>query len=287
MENKVTDKDLKYIIEEVIKRLITLTEGIDVDDYDNVIMTDKHERLVDTSIANNPTILTDFVPNINVWSIFKRKDDDWGDGNPLLYALKGEKGYKLRNPRKVYDRIEQIVRKFFEDKDDIDITIAVPSKNRLNMIFANTVANYCKNPKYIDNVLVKMSTEEVYDYVRQPSSAFRKFYKTFYGQKIALLKEYFKRMKDGYFQFHKIPDMEMRRLIEHTIKLSDKFYGQYIDAINGKHVLIIDDSLSLGQTIKECCEIIATSYTPKTISVLTLFSPLYCEGGTELKNIKK
>lgn len=85
------------------------------------------------------------------------------------------------------------------------------------------------------------------------------------------------------FQFHKIGDMEMRKVIEHTIKLSDEFYGKYIDAINGKNVLVIDDSLTHGNTIREACKIIANAYTPKSITVLTLFSPLYEEDGEVLK----
>ena len=44
--------------------------------------------MVDTSANDDPTVLTDFIPNVVVWSIFKRRDDGWGDGNPLLYALK-------------------------------------------------------------------------------------------------------------------------------------------------------------------------------------------------------
>ena len=69
----------------------------------------------------------------------------------------------------------------------------------------------------------------------------------------------------------------MRKVIEHTIKISDELYGKYIDAINDKNILIIDDSLTFGNTIREACKIITEAYTPRTITVLTLFSPLYKE----------
>lgn len=282
---KLTESELKEIIVNAIKR--TLNEGIDIqykNGQDFVRMTDKHEKMVDTSIANNPTVLTDFIPNITVWSIFKRKDDEWGDGNPLLYSLKKENNYVLVNPKQVEKRIKEIVHKFFELNSNIDVTIAVPSKNELNQFFAQVVSSYCNNPKYIDNVLVKMSTEEVYEHVKKETSAFCRYYKKQSQQKLQILKQYFSKMKNDTFQFHKIADMEMRKVIEHTIKLSDNFYGKYIDAINDKHVLIIDDSLTLGQTIKESCRIISEAYTPKSISVLTLFSPLYCKGGNKLKN---
>lgn len=280
----LTESELKEIIVDAVKQVIN--EGIDIqykNGKDIVKMTDSHEKMVDTSVANNPTVLTDFIPNITVWSIFKRKDDEWGDGNPLLYSLKKENNYVLANPKQVEKRIKEIVHKFFENNSNIDITIAVPSKNKLNQFFAHVVSSYCKNPKYINNVLVKMSTEEVYEHVKKESSAFCRYYKKQSQQKLQILKHYFSKMKNNTFQFHKVADMEMRKVIEHTIKLSDKFYGDYIDAINDKNVLIIDDSLTLGQTIKESCQIIADAYTPKSISVLTLFSPLYCEGGDELK----
>lgn len=86
------------------------------------------------------------------------------------------------------------------------------------------------------------------------------------------------------FQFHKVDNIEMRKVIEHTIKLSDELHGKYIEAINDRNILIVDDSMTLGQTIKEACSIIANAYTPKSITVLTLFSPLYEEGGEKLKN---
>lgn len=81
-------------------------------------------------------------------------------------------------------------------------------------------------------------------------------------------------MKDGTFRLHLIKDMNMRKTIEHTIKLSDRFYGKYMEAINGKNILIVDDSITNGQTITEAYKIIAECYEPKSITILTLMSPL-------------
>ena len=122
---KLTESELVECIKDVL-------EGIDVDANGNVTMTDKHERLVNTSSADNPTVLHDFIGDIEVWSVFQRKDDEFGDGNPLLYALKGEGKYNLINRQKLYSRLEYIVKKFFQRNTNIDITIAVPSKSKLN-----------------------------------------------------------------------------------------------------------------------------------------------------------
>lgn len=278
---KLTEIELRKIIENTVKNVIK--EGIEVDIHRNVRVTDKHEKLVDTSANDNPTVLTDFIPNVTVWSIFKRRDDGWGDGNPLLYALKNERGYKLENQRKVFSRIEYIVKKFFSKNNGVNVTIAIPSTNQLNKSFGEIVARNCSNPQYIDNLFIKLSTEEVADYVFEENSLFRQHYGQFFEQRYNELKSYFRKMPHDTFQFHKVENMEMRKVIEHTIKLSDEYHGKYVEAINDRNVLIIDDSLTMGQTIKEACKIITTAYTPKSITVLTLFSPLYEEGGEKLK----
>lgn len=59
-----------------------------------------------------------------------------------------------------------------------------------------------------------------------------------------------------------------------TFKLSISRYAEYANLINDKNVLLIDDTISRGQTIKETCSIIKYSYKPKSVSVLTLISPL-------------
>lgn len=281
MNEDLIDKIVSEVLSEFEQDI--MTEGIDVD-MRSVTMTDRHEKLVDTSASNIPSVLTDIVPNVMVWSVFKRKSGEWGDGNPLVYALKNEKRYKLMNRRAVFSRIEYIVNKFFQQNSGVDVTIAVPSTNQLNNLFASIVARNCTNPKYIKNLFIKMTTEEVADCVYQIGSLFRRKYGNLFGQKYEALKRDMGDMPYDTFQFHKVRDMEMRKVIEKTIKLSDEVFGEYVDAINGKNVLIIDDSMTLGQTIKEACKIISSAYTPKTITVLTLFSPLYDENGDELQN---
>lgn len=262
-----------------------LNEGIDVKLDRRVFVTDKHEKLVDTSVTNNPTVIKTLIPNVEVYSIFQRKEGDVGDGNPLLYALKKEKGYVLTNATKTKSRIEYIVGEFFKKHGKKDITIMIPSTNDLNSYFAKVVARHCVNPKHIDDILVKMSIEEVDDYIYNKNSEFRKHY----GKKFNYFYSYFKkccRKIDGKkFKFHCIDDMEMRSVIEHTIKLQDEYWGNYIDAFNGKDIIIVDDSITLGNTIIESCKIISECYTPKSITILTLLSPLYCENGIELVDL--
>ena len=65
---KLTEKEFRDIIMESVNKI--LKEGIVVDTYDNVTMTDKHEKLVDTSVENNPTLLKDFVKELTPARVF-------------------------------------------------------------------------------------------------------------------------------------------------------------------------------------------------------------------------
>lgn len=262
-----------------------VNEGIEVELDRSVIMTDKHEKLVDTSVENNPTLITTLVPNVEVYSVFKRKEGDIGDGNPLLYALKKEKKYKLINAVKVMSRIEYIVKEFFKKHEKKEVTIMIPSTNDLNNYFAKVVSSHCINPTYIDDIVSKMTIEEVDDGIFDDNSLFRKHYGRRFDKAYEQFRQYCKSMKGGVFKFHEIKDMNMRKVIEHTVKRNDEYWGNYIDAFNGKDIIIVDDSITLGNTIKETCKIITDCYTPKSVTILTLLSPLYSEDGDKLVNL--
>ena len=79
-----------------------------------------------------------------------------------------------------------------------------------------------------------------------------------------------RRYKKGVFVRHMVKDQEMRELLDLTMKLSDDKYAEYANYINGHDVLIIDDTISHGQSISEMLNIIKTSYAPRSITVLTL-----------------
>lgn len=294
MKKKVKFSEEKLV--SLITNILTETleqEGIDVTANREVTMTDMHEERVNTSLVANPTCTKDIIPNIEVWSLFQRLSHDRGDGNPLLYALKNEKHYRLTNPKMVYTRIEKLVEKFITKHNSINTTIAVPSTNRLNKYLIGLIKSKNKGIMVIDNLLVKMTIEEVDDYVFDENSTFRKVYGKDFEQKYEIFQHYCSRMpyrdKNGKekndFRLHLIEDMEMRQIINNTIKINNQFYGSYLSAINNKDILIIDDSITTGQSIKEATKIIADCYEPKSITILTLMSPLYTNDGSNLKNI--
>jgi hypothetical protein len=49
---------------------------------------------------------------------------------------------------------------------------------------------------------------------------------------------------------------------------------EYDDKINDKDILIVDDTISTGSTISDITRDLLEIYQPKSITILTLFSPL-------------
>lgn len=63
-------------------------------------------------------------------------------------------------------------------------------------------------------------------------------------------------------------------VLDFTLKLSDDRFAEFANKINGQDILIINDTISRGQSIQEICQIMRESYAPKSITVLTLLSKL-------------
>lgn len=274
----ITENKLKRIIEESIRKF--LSEGID---FDNETLTVSynplHEDNVETSIVTNPTVDKDIVNGIEVWSIFKRKIGLRGDGNPLIYALKNEGGWHFKteeDKKAVFNQINKIVEKFVS-LHNAPITVVIPSGNELNNIIADIVKTKNNTTTILKGVIVKMTTEEVDDIVLNKDSEFRKYYGKNFNAAYHQLTKYFDTMdekRNGTFSRHFVKDKEMRNVLNKTLKLSTDKYAEFANKINGNDIILIDDTISRGQTIIEACRIINESYAPKSITVLTLLSKL-------------
>ena len=276
-----------------MKRILSfenfVNEGIDFDYGTKIVSYNpSHEDNIDTSVESNPTYTEDIVGGVRVWSIFKRKNNSRGDGNPLLYALKGEDEWTFRD-KSDQDAIERqfdkIATKFVREYP-VGVTIFVPSTNELNNHIADVVMSKSKDAELIEGVICKMTTEEVDDIVLRFGSKFREYYKNKFEsayKKLSTYLEIMERDKKGTFIRHFIKDPEMRDVLDVTLKTSGDRFAEFAKKINGQNVLIIDDTISRGQSIKEACKIIHDSYDPQSITVLTLLSPLYDAYGKKLK----
>jgi hypothetical protein len=271
-------KKLDRIITESIDNL--LNEGIDFDPMTRTVaFNPSHEDNVDTSLENNPTVDNEIVQGVNVWSIFKRKRGNALDGNPLVYALKNEGGWHFRS-KEDYDAIERqfnLIASKFARMYPIEVTIIIPSGNELNNRIAEVVMSKSENAQLIQGVICKMTTEEVNDIVMEMGSKFREYYgeefNAAYYQLLAYLEE-MNEKRNGTFSRHFVKDPDMRNILDMTLKVSEDRYAEFANKINGQNILLIDDTISRGQTIQNAYKIITDSYAPKSVTVLTLLSKL-------------
>lgn len=277
---------MKNRINEIVNETVTqvldtlINEGIDFDPQTKTVSYNpSHEENVDTSIEHNPTKDMSIVQNVDVWSIFKRKKGFRGDGNPLVYALKGEGGWTFRSESDrmaIEHQFEAIATKF-ATMYPIGVTILMPSGNELNTHIADIVKSKSQNAEVIEGLICKVTTEEVDEIVLDFNSKFREFYKDDFNSKYYELCRYLDLMdkkRNGYFSRHLIKNKQMRDILDLTLKLSDDKFAEFANKINSQDILIIDDTISRGQTIKEACHIMMESYAPKSITVLTLLSKL-------------
>lgn len=278
MNNSRMDKIVNEAVAQSIDSVIN--EGIDFDPHTKTVSYNpSHEEYVDTSIEHNPTMDGDIVPNVQVWSIFKRKRGLRGDGNPLVYALKGEGGWTFRDEsdRNAIEKQFDAIATKFATMYPVGVTILMPSGSELNMHIADVVMSKSRNAELIKGVICKLTTEEVDDIVLDFNSKFREFYKDEFNSKYYELGQYLDLMdkeRNGYFSRHLIKNNQMRDVLDSTLKLSDDRFAEFANKINDQDVLIIDDTIRRGQSIKEACQIMLESYAPKSITVLTLLSKL-------------
>lgn len=278
MNNSRMDKIVNEAVAQSIDSVIN--EGIDFDPHTKTVSYNpSHEENVDTIIEHNPTMDGDIVPNVQVWSIFKRKRGLRGDGNPLVYALKGEGGWTFRDEsdRNAIEKQFDAIATKFATMYPVGVTILMPSGSELNMHIADVVMSKSRNAELIKGVICKLTTEEVDDIVLDFNSKFREFYKDEFNSKYYELGRYLDLMdkeSNGYFSRHLIKNNQMRDVLDSTLKLSDDRFAEFANKINDQDVLIIDDTISRGQSIKEACQIMLESYAPKSITVLTLLSKL-------------
>ena len=134
--------------------------GININRKTNEVeFTDEHEFGVDTSLENKPTIDTTTIPGTTIYSIFQRNDKLALDGNPLIYALKGDSKWWMskENKRKLISRINEILDKFCSLHES-DYTIVVPSRSRLNSKFGelihDSLSKFGKDNIIVENMLV-------------------------------------------------------------------------------------------------------------------------------------
>ena len=227
-DDKIIQEDNNHKLDSLIQNEIRLStnsevllfEGIGYDNYTREVWYSEVEDSVDTSLENNPSLETnELYPGVNVYSIFQRKDTpnadyfDNKDGNPLLYAFKEELGWHfktLRDRSRFLSLFEQIINKFLQTYQT-DITVVMPSGSQLNNMIAQAIKRKDKHSFIINDLLRKLTTNEVWESLDALDSPFRKrFGQTRYewDKTCADMKDAFRKMgkqRNDKFTYHLLP----------------------------------------------------------------------------------
>ena len=129
-----------------------------------VSINDQHENGVDTSVQGNPTRgRLKAVPLIHVFrrNLKGRRQDD--DGNPLIHALKGRRGFTITLfwEQQLMTRARHILGKVAEDLRGFDQCMPMPSSSPFCARFAAEVAQVAGAPLLPPTFLRKKRVGEV------------------------------------------------------------------------------------------------------------------------------
>lgn len=281
-KNSITlsQQELQEIIANSVKKI--LEEGIKINRTEKenfVTFDDSNDALIDGPVKGKFKL-----PNsnlvINTYSMFKRVGNIKGasDANPLLFSLKGKNKWTLTNPEEFWKRFGDLVGMFIQDHP-LEKIVMIPSTHGVNSKFAQTIKEISPDTQIYDGFLTKLSVGEIARIADEPDSFFRKYWWKKGGENelneaYIKLEDYLSTMKDGVFSYSDIPDMEFRKSIINTLKLTD-LGKRYCNEINGKHILLLDDSIAAGQTVESAINALKTCYEPASISLITIFSQKY------------
>ena len=240
-----------------------IIEGIDINRRDKIVsFNPTHEKGVNTSETFNPRYKT--VKNINVIAIFDRNNMLDGDGNPLLYALKQMYGWKI-STGDIQKLLKQFIKIAEKIKPKYDTIVVIPSKNDLNTNFLHRLNKIIKCDNIVEGIFSKIPAEDVYDnYVD--------WNKTSQEEEQELINNFTDMFKSTeYFSFKYIKP-NLRKYITKSMWVNNNIASKNNELINGKDILVLDDTIASGQTISEFCKNIYKIFKPKSITVITLFS---------------
>ena len=258
-----------------------------------VEFTDDHGLGVDTSLKNKPVVDTTTIPGTTIYSIFQRNDKLALDGNPLIYALNGDSKWWMsdENKDKLMSRINEIIDKFCQMHPS-DFTIVVPSHSRLKSEFGKMIHDSLmrvgQQNIVIENLLVKMTVDEVEDEMFREDSPFMDEFGDDIDSVWDELRKSFSRMEDendGIFSYKMVKPPMYRKYILKTLKYSDAEYARELASkFPGKNILLIDDTVTFGRTLNNAVELTSNmrklkrdvdsieEMSPRSISILTLMS---------------
>ncbi len=250
-----------------------IVEGLNINiDDKTVSLTDNHNSGVDFSLVNNPVY--DKHQGYDVISIFKRTpltdiNNTQRDGNPFIYALKNKNGWKFNITT---SEITKYIRRFLsickKIKNKYDTIIITPSASDINEKFMKVISKQVDADKIINEYFVKLTKEEIIDDDLINTEQIRNDYKESFNKVMSEIHRSFRRMKGETFEA-KYVNKEYLKYIKYIDTDNNDDLRKYID---DKDILLLDDTISSGETVSQCINGIVSNFMPKSITIITLLS---------------
>ena len=250
-----------------------IVEGLNIDVYNKTVsLTDTHNSGIDFSLVNNPVY--DKHNGYDVISIFKRTsltdiNNTQRDGNPFIYALKKKNGWKFNITS---EEINKYIRRFLtvckKINNKYDTIIITPSASELNEKFMKAISRQVDANNIINEYFVKLSKEEIIDDDLIDIERIRNDYGNSFNKVMSEIHRSFRRMKGETFEA-KYVKKEYLKYIKYIETNGDDDIRKYID---DKDILLLDDTISSGETVSQCINGILSNFIPKSITIITLLS---------------
>lgn len=268
-----------------------LFEGMDIDYLNHIVSYNpNHEKAVITGNEEyNPLPIYDSIKSLTTGqvfqtiSIFIRLKDKRikGDGNPVLYAWKGYDEWKFNSESDKSNLIRQFKKITKEFNKPFDTIIQVPSSNKMNNEIADLLIEVLGKKKVVKNFIQKIEKDRVINYLDLKMAQKD-------GENPDYIMDVFEdameQMPTDFFQFHFLPSKYRKYMRNCFGEVPKSAAVTYAPFINGKRVLIIDDTISSGQTISSFCKVLLGTFDPKEALVFTAFSKLYKKNDPRVKN---
>lgn len=265
--------------------LDVMYEGLVINEIDKTIsLTDEHNRGIDMTLENLPIEYK--LNGIDVISIFKRtpyisNKRHEPDGNPFIYALKGINNWKFDMPEadviKYMKRFLNVCKKI---KNRYDTIVTVPSQSWLNKRFMDVIAEQVKAKYKICDYFYKSTLDDAWNSIdgklirQQAIKDNRNFPEQEAQHIIDVLRDNFSDMADMNLTYFaaKYVNKKYLHCITKPISTNTKNMAECAEYFNDKDVLILDDILASGTTLSHCANNILTTYSPKSVTAITLLS---------------
>lgn len=234
--------------------------GIDI--INNVVhVTDKHNKLLNINIKNKPVKKN--IENLLVYSIFERYKSprkSIGDSCPLLYALK-EKHNLTTNIMSIKLLISNFYKILEKVPNNYDIIIPMPSNHKIVNVLTNKICKYNSSSQVLMEFFVKKRLIELEQEINCLSIDKK--------EKNILLNRLKLQKKEGNntISLKSIPNN--LRFYLNPLVVNNKTV-----ILTNKRILLIDDLLSTGTTLKSAKILLESQYSTINIDALTLFSSI-------------